>query len=420
MDDELEKLEYTVGKIRISTENRIDFDEIDDYVRAVKALQPGLIMVIGTQRKPEPTWFEFIHQGFVHRINSKGYRRIDDLLDGISRNIKDGSKYYEMKTGGFADQEELNRAKQLGYLSREQVDKSKALGFSGCMPVYNETCKKLKERNPAIDVERFPQGATEGHILRFAEEHGFTDFNEFIAAMAGGFVNAPDYREATDNGFDNYDDYADARSLGISTRDEYDCYLNLEETRLISGLGSHHEAFILHTMDKMGDNERIELDELWRMALSPGKHLKALSSESPTWYTRKIQDRSRFRDFLRNRKFLQDLGTLFVDESAFIRILEKPISTTTVIVDGSNVAWGEGSRDEGHNPRVKNLESVLCALRDEGFEKIVTIVDASLKHEIDDLGLFKRLGMRFQITEAPGAHLQMNSSSRKWCGRMLA
>jgi hypothetical protein len=402
MDDSIEKLEYTVGKIRISTESRIHFEEIDDFVRAVKVLQPGLIMVTSSERNPTPTMFEFVHQGFVYRINSKGYRRLDDLLDGISQDIQDGSKYYDIRKGGFDDQEQLRQAKHLGYQSQQELDKSKSLGFSGCMRIYNETYKKLKESNSSIDVQRFPMGATEGHIFRFAVEHGFSDFDEFIAAMAVGFIDAPDYREATNTGFDNYNEYSEAKSLGISTRDEYDCYLNLEETRAAYGLGSLHEAFILHTMAEMEDSERIELDELWSMALAPGKYFKALSSESPSWYTRKIENRSAFKDFLRNRKYLEDLGTLFVDEAVFLRIHEKPISNATVIVDGSNVAWGEGSRDEGDAPKVKNLESVLHALQDEGFEKIITIVDASLKHEIDELELLKRLGKDFEILEVPG------------------
>jgi hypothetical protein len=402
MDDELEKLEYTVGKVRISTENRIFIDDIDDYVRAVKVLQPGLIMVTSSDRTPTPTMFEFVHQGFSYRTYTKGYTRLDDFLDGISQNIQDGSKYYDMKKGGFADQEQLRQAKHLGYQSQQEFERSKSLGFSGCMRVYNETYKKSKESNPVIDVQRFPTGAKEGHIFRFAVEHGFADFDEFINAMIGGFVEAADCREATNSGFDNYNDYSNAKSLGISTRDEYDCYLDLEKTRAVYGLGSHHEAFILHTMAEMEDSERIELDELWSMALVPGKYLKALSSESPSWYTRKIQNRSAFKDFLRSREYLGELGTLFVDESAFVRILKKSPTTTTVIVDGSNVAWGEGSRDEGAAPQVKYLELVLAALQDEGFDKIITIVDASLKHEIDEPEHFKRLGEEFQIIETPG------------------
>jgi hypothetical protein len=214
-------------------------------------------------------------------------------------------------------------------------------------------------------------------------------------------ASAPPH-DAPTSGFNNCNDYSNAKSLGINTRDEYDCYLDLEETRVAYGLGSHHEAFIVHTMAQMGDNERIELDELWRTSLEPGEYLKVLSSASPSWYTRKIQNRSAFKDFLRNRNYLEDLGTRFVDEAAFLRIHEKPILNATVIVDGSNVAWGEGSREEGDTPRVKNLELVLGALRDEGFEMIITIVDASLKHEIDDSKRFDRLRKIFEILEVPG------------------
>jgi hypothetical protein len=163
MDDELAKLEYTVGKIRISTENRVFFDDMNDFVRAVKTLCPGMIMVTASDRNPKPMWFEFAYQGFVYRTASKGYKRLEDFLDSISQNIQDGSKYYDMRKGGFADQDQLNRAKKLGYQSQEELDKSEALGFSGCMRLYNETYKKLKESSPVAGVQKYPMGATVRH-----------------------------------------------------------------------------------------------------------------------------------------------------------------------------------------------------------------------------------------------------------------
>ena len=87
MDNDIEKLEYIVGKTRVSTENRIFFDDIYDFVRAVKTLCPGMIMVTASDRNPKPMWFEFVHEGFVYRTNSKGYTRLDDFLDGISQKI---------------------------------------------------------------------------------------------------------------------------------------------------------------------------------------------------------------------------------------------------------------------------------------------------------------------------------------------
>jgi hypothetical protein len=60
-------------------------------------------------------------------------------------------------------------------------------------------------------------------------------------------------------------------------------------------------------------------------------------------------------------------------------------------------AWGK----RGDAPRAANLGLVLGALRDSGYEDITTIVDASLKHEIDDPGLYERLGRDFPIHEVP-------------------
>jgi hypothetical protein len=62
-----------------------------------------------------------------------------------------------------------------------------------------------------------------------------------------------------------------------------------------------------------------------------------------------------------------------------------------VIVDGSNVAWYGRQKKEGNKASVKNLEYVLEKLKEEGFENIMVIIDASLKHYIDDTDKLEKL-----------------------------
>jgi hypothetical protein len=53
----------------------------------------------------------------------------------------------------------------------------------------------------------------------------------------------------------------------------------------------------------------------------------------------------------------------------------------TIVVDGANVAWEEQTRDG--KPKVSNIVKMRQTLEDEGYDPII-IIDASLRHDIDD------------------------------------
>ncbi len=61
-----------------------------------------------------------------------------------------------------------------------------------------------------------------------------------------------------------------------------------------------------------------------------------------------------------------------------------------VIVDGSNVAWDEKTRDG--KAKLKNIKIAIKSLKEHGFKKIIVIADAALRYQIDDLkGLDKMI-----------------------------
>lgn len=66
------------------------------------------------------------------------------------------------------------------------------------------------------------------------------------------------------------------------------------------------------------------------------------------------------------------------------------------IVDGSNVAYST----EGDGPRLENIHLVCEKLREEGFKPIV-VVDAALRHEIDERQEYERLVDNGEIRQAP-------------------
>src|SRR5215217_3811136 len=71
-------------------------------------------------------------------------------------------------------------------------------------------------------------------------------------------------------------------------------------------------------------------------------------------------------------------------------------SMPLVLVDGSNVAHcGEGER-----PELSNIVVVCDKLRGEGYEPVV-VVDAALRHQIDDRAGYERMVDDGTIRQAP-------------------
>lgn len=68
----------------------------------------------------------------------------------------------------------------------------------------------------------------------------------------------------------------------------------------------------------------------------------------------------------------------------------------TVVVDGSNVAHS----GVGERARLGNITAVCDKLRGEGYEPLV-LVDAALRHQIDDRASYERLVETGAIRQAP-------------------
>jgi hypothetical protein len=67
-----------------------------------------------------------------------------------------------------------------------------------------------------------------------------------------------------------------------------------------------------------------------------------------------------------------------------------------VLVDGSNVAHSS----EGDQARLSNITAVCDKLREEGYEPLV-LVDAALRHQIDDRATYERMVDQGMIRQAP-------------------
>ena len=69
---------------------------------------------------------------------------------------------------------------------------------------------------------------------------------------------------------------------------------------------------------------------------------------------------------------------------------------TIVLIDGSNVAHSS----EGERAQLANIIAVCDHLRGEGYEPLI-LVDAALRHQIDDRAAYERLVDCGEIRQAP-------------------
>jgi hypothetical protein len=83
-----------------------------------------------------------------------------------------------------------------------------------------------------------------------------------------------------------------------------------------------------------------------------------------------------------------------------------------VLVDGSNVAHSS----EGEQPSLADIVAVCDKLRGEGYEPVV-VVDAALRHQIDDRAGYERLVDEGHIRQAPARTTSSSPSRASWTRR---
>lgn len=72
-----------------------------------------------------------------------------------------------------------------------------------------------------------------------------------------------------------------------------------------------------------------------------------------------------------------------------------------LFIDGSNVAWNNGSKEKGDKPLIKNILTVAEAVTEKGFTDIWVFLDANLVYETEDKDLLTDLQNKFRIEKTP-------------------
>jgi len=402
MKPNLEDIEYISGRILFENCPCVTTSDTNAFVKLIDIYKPKVIFISGrcfyfdrsgelrdsqTGEAKNYSEFRFVHQNTCYAAAGWNYRNPSDFMQGDANGFETGDEYYDAKAKGFSSNKDYQDFLTKGYRSKEDFDKSVELGFTDCLDKYNQLAGSDTVKIKSAHFSR------ESDVFYYALKKGYADFQGIVDVAKSGFLTIGDYREGHSNGFCCGSEYEEAKSLGIFDKSEYDFYSELKQIKDENGFETIQEAHLYKIILTTDDREYVEIRNLWEM-------LQKESVEN-AWYDRRLESISSLEEYLTKNTIIGSIGACALSGEKFQRIDSKPISASTVIIDASNVSWGDGSKEAGDKPRLSNLVLVMKNLADRGFEDIVAVADASLRHQIDNQSEYERMKKRGKIKEAP-------------------
>ncbi len=415
----------------------IEIEDIDEYMELIKIYDPKIIFVKTMEKHKKDRnyyrtsndsisksgYFLFYKGGVGFRIRNKNYNNIPDMIQGLSKGFSDGNEYYDAKSRGFINYKEYKKAISLGYKTRDDYLQSKDLGFRGILDeIKNIELNRYEEYDDLYEyiykirnlLNKFKQ---EADVYYYSKENGFTDFNEFKdglsklfltgteyhEALAKGFSNGVEFRKAKDMGFENPVEFHNALKLKIKSKKEYDTYLNLEDIKKEYGLNTMEEALLFKILLALKPKKKLSAEKIWEKLESEKRKFELgndwYGKRLPKWFDRLFKDKESFKKYLSTSKKINQIGFYDIEGEVFERKTDS--QPRKIIIDGSNVAWGGGSKELGDKPHAKNIKLVVDALREKGYSNILVIIDPSLNHQVDDGNILLELEKEKILQKAP-------------------
>lgn len=297
-----------------------------------------------------------------------------------------------------------------GYKSLKDIELGKTFGINGMSKEFG------LDYNDNI-VRKGNRQINDGFLYYYVKEHGYSDFSEFNDSFSKGFHSAglsvEEYRLAITKGFKSYNDYEkfsnsgfkllkdfqDATDHNIKDPKLYDIYKFLENFQKKLSLNSKDQV-ILYLILASSQERTIKLDKLVNSLrdiekLFTGRYY----NDSMEWYKQKYYDRedSKLEAVLLENGIFSTLGTYDKMTKTFNKFIGVPL-----FIDGSNVAYNNGSKKEGDKPSVRFIKMVIDASKKYGFSDIRVFHDANLQYIVEDSELLEKLKEEYKVEKVPG------------------
>lgn len=382
----------------------IKLNGLDEFLRFAEDHRIQTIYCFGN--KGNVTQFGMSHKGGLLTVDAEGYEQLTHYHDASTKGFANAVSYYDATEKGFDTLEayllsvgsELNDPETYRALVAEHYED----GF----PDYERMLKDGRLPKPLDNVanayDLYLYGKDAGFDnwfeLQVGLEKGFTKAVDYRSAMQLGYASASDFQAGMAGNFINAKEWEDSYKHGCTSRVEYLGMINLN---LMGAEDLKHDArVLLQLLSRLPEKIKVSVDKIQQLL---EKELTLYQdSESKlfrTWFTFELRDRKALLDFLCKNQDIKSFGTYHHDREVFIT---RAVQERHVVLDGSNVAHNSHGNDYSI-PKVENLQRMIDDLKRRGFSDIRVIVDASLKHKIDDLDALNEFAASVDYFESPPA-----------------
>ncbi|RYY66678.1 MAG: hypothetical protein EOO12_03505 [Chitinophagaceae bacterium] len=375
------------------------FTSLDEFARYLQAHSLRTVFL----QKGEGgavTHFCALHDGLLLRQAAEGFRTIEDVR--AAAGYPDATTYYDaqrLQCRSYADYQLICEA---GVTDPDVVAALRATGF---IQGYTEWCangawQALLPGNLSVsnahELHRWATGAgfTDFHSFASALNRGFTSASASRLAEEKGYATAADFEAGMAGGFGNAADWQAAAALGIAQRSEWEQYKELE---LIQGPLAHDQRALLVLLSKLPEKKKVSLGKLRELfAATLADYQSGADGAVAGWFTLALGTPDALPVFLQ-QEVCRAYGVYDPDGEYFETAR---LQVRRVLIDGSNAAYSSGS-NRSAKPHARNLVRLLDELRNLGFTDILVIVDASLRHRLQDPELLPEVEARAQYVESP-------------------
>ncbi|MBI1286034.1 MAG: hypothetical protein GC178_00485 [Flavobacteriales bacterium] len=333
------------------------------------------------------TAFGISHKGGLLTVDAQGYHQLTDYRTAREKGFGDAATYYDATEKGF----ETWEAYQLSVGSElSDPETYKALVDEHYEDGYPDYVKMVEEGRLKVEL---PAMANPYDLYRYGKDAGFTNWFELQVALEKGFTLAADYRTATEQGyttaadfeagrqggFINAKEWQEAKEAECFSRSEFRSKLNLD---LMDAPDLKHDArVLLQLLSRLPEKKEVTVDQIQRrLEKDIELYQDPASKMLRNWFTLQLRDRKALLQFLRTNADIKKFGTYHHDREVFAT---RAVQERQVVLDGSNVAHNSHGNHRSV-PKVENLQRMMDDLKRRGFKDIMVIVDASLRHRIDD------------------------------------
>lgn len=383
--------------------NQVELANFTDFCSFTERNQLKDVFVSTAAENKAPLFAVLYNHAFICK-STEGFETLEDYKDACKGNFTAAEDYYAAKKTGCTDYNEFIMVKEAGISDAAVFEKIKQGGYITGFADY----MKLKENN-ALPAE-MPPVANAAELYEYALAQGFTVYNNLIEALQKGFANADTFHIASERGYPNAADYFFATERGLQQykdllfirehkiRDNQDFYKYLELEYFQNKDLRHDERVLLVLLSKLEQGKRISFKKLYTLFQNMLTEYRYTDTEQmPPWFTIALETEEQATAFLQKSTEVKKYG-IYDSDGEFFEI--NNMKDRKVIIDGSNVAHNSNAAANG-KPRVANILLMVDFLKTKGFEEIMVINDAALKHRLADADKLDELKEKAVYMEAP-------------------